>query len=709
MKIYVLVWMGLNAATMQAQTTACSAECQLEPQFRLAQDRATEANLAALDPVTVTGQHYDNSIGSSDAASQGVIRSKLLAGRPALRPGEVLEFIPGVIVTQHSGDGKANQYFLRGFNLDHGTDFATTVDGMPVNMPTHGHGQGYSDLNFLIPELVDKIEYRKGPYFADYGDFSAAGAADIHYKSVLEDSFAQVTLGQNGYQRGVAGQSLQLREDVALLAALEWMGNDGPWTVPEKLQRKNAVLRLTQGNRNAGSSMSLMAYDAAWNATDQVPQRLINSGTLNGKPFGRFDSVDPTDGGSTSRYSLSAEWHARDNNGETKVSAYAMRYALQLFSNFTYAMDRPITGDQFSQRDDRNIFGAKVSKSWNHMLGSLDARSELGAQLRNDRIHVGLYPTQARHILDTTRLDDVRETLLGVYGQSTLGLTPWLRTIVGLRADTAQFAVKSLTQAANSGTTQASLLSPKLSFVAGPWQKTEFFFNTGKGFHSNDARGTTARVDPQTGESVVPVPGLVPSRGWEWGLRTEIVPNLQSSLAYWQLKSASELLYVGDSGTTQASHASKRQGIEFNNRWTPSAHFLWDADLAVTQARFVNGNRIPNAVDTVASIAATIKNIGPWSGSLQWRYLGSGALTEDNAVRSDPASTFNLRVARNMRDLTHRSSSLTLDVFNLLNNKVNDIQYYYASQLRGETAPVNDKLVHPAEPRSLRLTYRSSF
>ena len=701
--------MGLNAATMQAQTTACSAECQLGPQFRLAEGRATDANLAALDPVTVTGQHYDNSIGSSDAASQGIIRAKLLAGRPALRPGEVLEFIPGVIVTQHSGDGKANQYFLRGFNLDHGTDFATTVDGMPVNMPTHGHGQGYSDLNFLIPELVDKIEYRKGPYFADYGDFSAAGAADIHYKSVLDESFAQVTLGQHGYQRGVVGQSLQLREDVALLAALEWMGNDGPWTIPEKLQRKNAVLRLTQGNRNAGSSMSLMAYDASWNATDQVPQRLINSGTLNGKPFGRFDSVDPTDGGSTSRYSLSAEWHERDGSDETKVSAYAMRYALQLFSNFTYAMDRPVPGDQFSQRDDRNIFGAKVSKSWTHLVGSLDARSELGVQLRNDRIHVGLYQTQARQILDTTRLDEVRETLLGVYGQSTLGLTPWLRTIVGLRADTAQFVVRSLPQAANSGTTSASLLSPKLSFVAGPWQKTEFFFNTGKGFHSNDARGATARVDPQTGEPVAPVPGLVASRGWEWGMRTEVIPNLQSSLAYWQLKSASELLYVGDSGTTQASHASKRHGIEFNNRWTPSAHLLWDADLAVTHARFVNGDRIPNAVDTVASIAATIRDIGPWSGSLQWRYLGSGALTEDNAVRSDPSSTFNLRLTRSMRDLTNRSSSLTLDAFNLLNNKVNDIQYYYASQLRGEVAPVNDKLVHPAEPRSLRLTYRSSF
>ena len=709
MKIVAAALVGLHAAVSHAHAVQCADHCESASQVLFTQVPAPESSLPELNQITVTGRHYDNSVGSSDAASQGIIRSALLANRPAFRPGEVLEFIPGVIVTQHSGDGKANQYFLRGYNLDHGTDFASSVDGMPVNMPTHGHGQGYSDLNFLIPELVDRIEYRKGPYFANYGDFANAGAADIHYKSVLDESFGQVSLGQHGYQRGVLAKSLQLQEDLTLLGALEWMGNDGPWTVPEKLQRKNVILRMTQGTRNLGSSISLMAYDAKWNSTDQIPQRLIDSGTWNGKPFGRFDSVDPTDGGSTSRYSLSGEWHDRDGGGETKVSAYAMKYALKLISNFTFALDRPVTGDQFSQQDDRTIFGGKVSKSWSHMLGSLDVRSELGLQLRNDRIHVGLYETQARQILGATRLDDVRETMLGLYGQSAIGLTPWLRTIVGLRADTARFAVNSLTNFANSGNTHANLLSPKLTFVAGPWNKTEFFFNTGKGFHSNDARGTTARVDPKTGEALDPVPGLVASRGWELGMRSEIIPHLQSSVAYWQLKSDSELLYVGDSGTTQASNASKRQGIEFNNRWTPSEHFLLDADLALTHARFVNGDRIPNAVDSVAYIAATIKDFGPWSGSLQWRYLGSGALIEDNSVRSDPASTFNLRISRSMRDLTSRPSSMTVDVFNLLNNKVNDIQYYYATQLRGETTPVNDKIVHPAEPKSIRVTYRTSF
>jgi len=664
---------------------------------------------ATLAPVTITGRHYDNSVGSSDAASQGVIRSELLARRPALRPGEVLEFVPGLIVTQHSGDGKANQYFLRGFNLDHGTDFATRVDGMPVNMPTHGHGQGYSDLNFLIPELVERIEYRKGPYFATHGDFAAAGAADILYKSRLDAPFAQVSVGQNGYRRGVAADTRQLRDDVTLLGAVEWMGNNGPWTVPEGLHRQNAVLRLTQGTRERGSTLSLMAYEARWNSTDQVPQRLIDAGSYNGRPFGRYDSVDPSDGGSTSRYSLSGEWHDRDRTGETRVSAYAMKYSLKLFSNFTYAMDRPATGDQFSQQDDRNVYGGQASRAWNHTLGGLDARTEVGVQLRNDRIHVGLYDTQARQILATTRLDDVRETLLGVYGQSTVQLTPWLRSVVGLRGDTARFAVNSLSNPANSGSARASQLSPKFTLVAGPWAQTEFFFNTGKGFHSNDARGTTAKVDPKTGDPVQAVPGLVAARGWELGVRTEAIANVQSSVAFWRLNADSELVYVGDAGSTEASGASRRHGVEFNNRWTPSPHFLLDADLALTHARFANGDRIPNAVDSVASIAATVKDIGRWSASLQWRYLGSGALVEDNSVRSNAASTFNLRVSRDLLDLSRRPSSLTVDVFNLFNRKVDDIQYDYASQLPGEATAVNGRVVHPGEPRSVRVTYRVIF
>ena len=226
-------------------------------------------------PQTIIVQgHYDNSVGTTDAASAGTIRAELLKSRPAQRPGEVLEFVPGVIVTQHSGDGKANQYFLRGFNLDHGTDFATRIAGMPVNLPSHGHGQGYSDLNFLIPELVDRIEYRKGPYFASVGDFAAAGSADIRYLSRVAAPFGQLTLGENGYRRGVAGGSFEVAPGVVALGALELMGNDGPWTVPQDQRKRNAVFSLTGGTRSDGWSLVAMDYHARWTATDQVPEAL---------------------------------------------------------------------------------------------------------------------------------------------------------------------------------------------------------------------------------------------------------------------------------------------------------------------------------------------------------------------------------------------------------------------------------------------------
>ncbi|WP_395703203.1 TonB-dependent receptor [Aquabacterium sp.] len=667
------------------------------------------AEAASSGRVEITGRHYDNAVGSSDAASQGTIRAELLKSRPALRPGEVLEFVPGVIVTQHSGDGKANQYFLRGFNLDHGTDFATSVNGLPVNMPTHGHGQGYSDLNFLIPELVDRIEYRKGPYFANNGDFSAAGSADIVYRTTLDEAFAALTLGQRRFQRVVGGASSDVGSGLKLLGAVELQHNDGPWTVPEHLRKANAVLTLSGGTRAEGFSGSLMAYDARWTSTDQIPQRLIDAGQYRGQAFDRFDSLDPSDGGRTHRNSVSGDWHRNRDDSSSRVAAYFIDYGLKLYSNFTYAMERPDQGDQFSQQDDRRVVGLTASHAVNHPLGSLNARSEIGLQLRQDRIRVGLFDTAQRRITGTTRDDTVRETLLALYGQTTAELTPWLRAIVGLRADQARFRVDSRSLAANSGSASDHLLSPKFSLIAGPWQKTELFFNAGRGFHSNDARGTTASIDPKTGDAVDKVPGLVAARGMELGARTEWLPGLQSSLALWRLDFDSELVYVGDAGATEPNRPSKRRGVEWNNRYIPLPWLLVDADLAWTHARFADadpaGNRIPNAVDKVASLALTLRELGPWSASLQWRYLGAGALIEDNSVRSAPSITTNLRVSRRLSP----KAELTLDVFNLFDRQVNDIEYFYQSQLPGEAAPVADRHLHPAEPRTLRLTLKLAF
>ncbi|OYU99531.1 MAG: hypothetical protein CFE45_12585 [Burkholderiales bacterium PBB5] len=302
----------------------------------------------------------------------------------------------------------------------------------------------------------------------------------------------------------------------------------------------------------------------------------------------------------------------------------------------------------------------------------------------------------------------MRESLAGVYGQTGVELTPWLRSIVGLRADSLHTRVNSRSLAANSGTASASQLSPKFTLVVGPWAKTEFFVNAGRGFHSNDARGTTITQDPKTLDAAPKVPPLVASKGYELGARTEALPGLQSSIALWKLDFDSELVYVGDAGATEAASASRRRGVEFNNRYTPLPWLLIDADLAWTHGRFANGDRIPNAVDKVASLAATVRDIGPWSTSLQWRYLGSGALIEDNSQRSQSSLTANLRVSRQL-PMLGKGSELTLDVFNLFDRRVNDIQYYYESQLPGEAAPVADRHVHPAEPRSLRLSLRIGF
>ena len=652
----------------------------------------------------VVTRHYDNAVGTSDAASQGVIEAGLLRSRPALRPGEILEFVPGVIVTQHTGDGKANQYFLRGFNLDHGTDFATSVNGMPTNLPTHAHGQGYSDLNFLIPELVQRVEYRKGPYYAKGGDFSLAGAADIAYRTGFDRPFLDVGIGQRGFRRHVAGGSTDLGSGRTVLGAFEVMGHDGPWVVPQGLKRHNGVVTLSGVGDSSSWQLSFMGYQAKWTATDQVPERLLNA-----PGFNRYGSLDPTAGGDTSRHSVSGQWSHNDAQGGVwRAQAYVVRYAMGLYSNFTYALERPAAGDQFAQKDARTVWGGQFSYAMSHGLFERIARSEFGLQWRTDKARVGLYDAVARRITEVVREDDVQQTLVGVYAQNVLEWTPWLRTIAGVRVDHKRAQVDALSLTVNGGRAQDSKASPKLSLILGPWRKSEFFVNAGTGFHSNDARGATIRLDPRSGESAQRVPLLVAGRGAELGFRTEAIPGLQSSLALWGLKLESELVYVGDAGATEASRASSRRGVEFNNRYTPVQWLLIDADFAWSRGRFDNGDRIPNAVDRVASMAVTLRDLAHWTTSLQWRYLGSGPLVEDNSVRSRPSSTLNTRITRGLPGWG-RQTDITLDIFNLTNRRVNDIQYFYESRLPGEPAPVADRHVHPAEPRTFRLSLRWGF
>jgi hypothetical protein len=657
--------------------------CCTQPGFAQQQERP--------DEIRIIG-HYENAVGTSDAASQGYITPQLIEARPMQRPGEVLEYVPGVIITQHSGDGKANQYFLRGFNLDHGTDFLTTIDHMPVNMPTHAHGQGYSDLNFLIPELVSRVAYKKGPYFAEEGDFSSAGAADIDYYTKMPEGIASLGFGSNGYRRAMAANSFESGPG-HLLYGFELFHNDGPWVNPEDYRKLNGVLRFSQGTNADGYTVSLMGYHGKWNATDQIPQRAVDDGTIS-----RFDAIDPTDGGRTSRYSLSLDRHKTlANGGVFHMDVYAIKYRLNLFSNFTFFLDHPFpVGDQFEQADDRTIVG--VTPSW-VFTGKWDERqmiNKVGLDARRDNIDVALYNTTARDRFKTVRSDKVAQTGVGLYYENTLQWTDTFRSIAGVREDFYNARVDS-DRAENSGTTSAHITSPKLNFIFGPFDRTEYFLNYGQGFHSNDARGTTMPVDP--------APALVKTRGEEIGVRTEMVPHLQSSLSLWRLTLDSELVFKGDAGTTEASRPSLRRGIEWSNRYIPHNWLLVDFDVSVSRAQFTGsdpagaGTYIPGAIDRVASLGVTVKDLGPWSGTVHARYFGPRPLNGDNSQRSQSSVIFSARASYKVDAKT----SVNFDVFNLFNRKSNDIEYYYLSQRCPTCAPEKDIHFHPAEPRTARL------
>jgi hypothetical protein len=650
----------------------------------------------------VTG-HHSNSVGSLDAASGGIIYQEEIEEKILLRPAEVLEMVPGFVATQHSGDGKANQYFLRGFNLDHGTDFATYLDGMPINMPTHAHGQGYTDLNFLMPELIESIEYRKGPYYAENGDFSSAGSARLSLKDSLIDNFTELTLGSNNYQRLISAYSDQLKNGANILLAGEFMTSDGPWINGEGLRKFNGLMRYSQQVDNDRFSITAMSYTNSWNATDQIPKSLIDNGLIN-----RYGSMDPSDGGHTNRSSLSANWRRSLSDGYMDASWYFIRYQLQLYSNFTYFLNNPVNGDQFKQSDDRNVFGGQVKRVWLGEMIGLNTSNELGIQLRQDRIHVGLSNTQNRITLNTVIDDQVLQSNVSLYGENVVKWLPWVRTNLGARWDQYFFDVTSDTPQ-NSGTNSVGMFSPKLSLIFGPFAKTEFFLNWGQGFHTNDARGTVMRVDPiNVANTVESIPGIVKTNGYEFGIRTELIPKLKSTLSLWTLAVDSELIFLGDSGITEPSRPSHRQGIEWTNRYEPLDWLSLQADISLSKARYVNeetiGNFIPGSVEKVGMFSVTIKE-GLWSGGLQWRYIGAIPLTEDGSIYSSSSSLINARIKYQI----NRQTDIKLDIFNLLNSQVNDIAYYYQYKVSPSALPSDGLVIHPSEPRTFRISLNYRF
>jgi outer membrane receptor protein involved in Fe transport len=678
------------------------------------------ARAQVMEEVTVTG----SAVGASDAATQGSIDAQQLEEFPTYRPGELLETVPGLIVTQHSGEGKANQYFLRGFNLDHGTDIDISLAGMPVNLRTHAHGQGYADLNFMIPELVKSIDYSKGPYYADKGDFDTAGAVTIDYVDTLPHDLASVSAGTLGDYRDFTAMSRPWRAGNMLLAT-EYDHVDGPWAIPDNYNKGNLVLRYSQGAPANGFSVTGMFMDDAWHATNQITEPGIQQGLLSG-----YGPLDPTDGGSSERYSLSTKFAQTDDAGQWKADAYAIGYALQLFNNFDGFVSFPTPGlngqfgDQFEQQERRKLFGGDVGYTKFGKIFDRESDNTVGFQTRTDLNHMGLYETTDRTPSFAVRTDKILETSGGLFYENRTQWLDWVRAVAGVREDIFYGSDSSAPFALNSGTTAKGMFSPKANVVLGPWQKTELYLSYGQGFHSNDLRGALTAVDAFTTETTgafTPqgkTPLLTKAEGYEIGVRTEIVPQVTASAALFVLNLASEATFDGDSAGTSVGRPSNRTGIELSTAYAPLDWLSFNGDLAFTRARFTNaddgsadvwpghpGSYIPEAAKMIASAEAAVQNLGPWDGGLRMRYFGPRPLTEDGSIRSGPTLLFDARAGYRFNPVWH----LQLDIFNLFNSHAHQIDYFYQAQVTPTAPSVYGIAFKPVEPLSGRLTLAATF
>ncbi|MBG0810144.1 TonB-dependent receptor [Methylosinus sp. H3A] len=649
-----------------------------------------------------------------EAASETVFSGQQVNAVPFARPGEALEIVPGLSVTQHSGEGKANQYFLRGFQLDHGTDFSLTLDGMPINMRTHGHGQGYADANFLIPELLSSVVGRKGPYYADKGDFSSAGAVDMQYIDKLDRGFFRATGGSFAYGRLLGAKSFEVNGG-NLLTAIESSIYNGPWTRPDEMRKINSVLRWSRGTQEDGLSITAMAYANRWFSTDQIPSRAVYGGVL---PL--WGNLDSTDGGDASRFSLSARWSQTEGPHSSRVEAYAIRSTLDLYNNFTYFLSHPDIGDQFRQFDRRTVLGVNAQHAYKYEIAGLPIESRIGLESRYDNIRIGLQDSWRRQPYDAIVNSHVAEGSVGLWTDTTVRFTPWLRATGGVRFDYFAASVGSLqdplsapkdgngapiwTGPWNSGSKSATMGSPKVGIVVGPFEQTELFLNFGEGLHSTDVRGTVTRLSPADGSSVATIPLLVKQRGAEIGLRTtRLLEGLESSVALWWLNNDSENQFEGDSGSTAFGRPSRRYGVEIINHYTPTSWLRMEGSVSLSHARFrgvdqqqalawidllspdaigygtfvgnAPGNFIPDSPNIVAMGQIEVgEATGPFA-ALRYRYLGERPLTADGAFKSPATGTLNLRAGYRFDN----GWSIQADAFNVTNSRSDMITYGYGS------------------------------
>jgi hypothetical protein len=722
-----------------------------------------------------------NLVGTANSASSGYVGRNQILNRPLLRPGEVLETIPGMVISQHSGEGKANQYYLRGWQLDHGTDLAGYVDDAPVNLPTHAHGQGYSDINWIIPELIDHVEYKKGPYDATQGDFATAGSYDLHYADKVTP-IAEYGIGSYGYNRLLFVNSNKAGSG-NMLYALEVYHDNNAFTHPDEYQKINGLIRYSRQTDLTHYAITASGYSGTFNSTDQIPQRLVSNGTL-----GRYDALDPTDGGNTHRAALSATIDHTDPNGKTTFNAYVVDSFLDLYSNFTYSLNdatdyynvtsNPLTcnaaygtctpgaahisnyvsycpanspstsgaatgsltaapfsyscGDQREQEDARVFSGFGVTRRFDTPA----TQTTIGLGTRNDNIsNVGLYLTDAKQRFTNGILsqDHVVERASYLYAQTQAHITKKLRVTGGLRGDLYTADVAAYDPADSGKVTQA-IINPKYSVAYSLNPHQEIYIDAGGGFHSNDARGVTQTVDPQThapidanGQPITQNPLLSRAIGQEIGYRYS-GKKLNATVSLWQLNSASELVFDGDTNTTSPGGPTVRRGLEFANYYTFRPGLVLDGDIATSTARFTTdpyhmGTGVPESVGAVISSGITVDK-PKYAASLRLRYFGPRVLTQDGTQNSTPSTLLNAQYTAKMK----KGRKVIVDVYNIFNSSPDDIEYYYQSWTKSDAAnpayannaPINpllssagtggagvsDDHFHPAQLRSIRVTYQ---
>jgi len=627
------------------------------------------------------------------ASSQQFIPDKEILLQPQGRPAQVLRLIPGFLAVEHSGGaGKADQYFLRGFDADHGTDVAFFADGMPVNLRTHAHGQGYSDLNFIIPETIEGLDVYKGAYLPEYGDFATAGAVNFRTRQVVQEGVVQATGGQFDTQRYMLMFS-PTKDKVRTLFAAEGYYTNGPFQNDNRYFRSNLLGKMTT-NLTGRDELSLTAtfQKSQWNASGEIPLRAVNDGTLD-----RFGAIDPSEGGKTLRSTARLNYHYDTTSGGQFFSnAYGQYYRLDLFTNFTFFLNDPVDGDGIQQSDRRVMYGGDIGyKQRGEVLG-LPSIGTIGFQTRVDNIHARLGTQTKRTPTGTTTDSDVLEASYAPFVKAEVQPTSWMRLVGGLRAVTFTFDVRNRCATCSepsAGRTSSGIFLPKMNVILGPWASTEFFANYGEGYHSNDARSAV-------------VPGSSPlarAKSYEVGVRSKPwgPEGVELLATLWRLDLKSELVFVGDEGTTEIRGASRREGVEVAARGRVWGPLYFNGSVTYTKAEFRNGDAIPLAPEVTAYGALLLRWPEGLTSQLQATYLGVRPLVEDLSVKSSSWIDFDLSERYHLPiTLSHGRLEAFLFVQNLFNTKWEQAIFAFESQLRNEAAPVNGIHFVPGNPRT---------